>query len=51
MEAGVAILGARAGQVNELGSVSSGFGTCEVKNWLEVLDSWFFWGWDGLIKG
>jgi len=29
----------------------SGFGTCEVKNWLEVLDSWFFWGRDRLIKG
>src|ERR1700675_2955289 len=29
----------------------SNFGTCEVKNWLEVLNAWVFVGRNGLIKG
>src|SRR5882762_12013105 len=33
-----------------LGS-SSNFGTCEVKDWLKVLNTWIFGGRDGVIKG
>ena len=29
----------------------SSFGTCEVKNWLEVLNTWIFEGRGWLIKG
>jgi hypothetical protein len=39
------------GAVKTGGVEFSHFGTCELENWLEVLNTWVFAGRNGLIKG
>jgi hypothetical protein len=40
-----------AERFKRFGGMTSNFGTCEVKNWLVVLNTWVFAGRNGLIKG